>query len=548
MPQPWNADDRRRFWRDVRRARELTASDGPIEAYIRQRGLRILVQTSEPMNNEQVQALVYEAIGDSEVNRNVLQVARLFDGDVPEDLRLFFEVVIQDVNPEDLEESPYDACYAILSLAAFQSAEPDIAYQEFLGLTSLSAGAPSTPRLTDKAWALRKMKVDAAWQLPPPAGGKQNGQGAIIAHLDSGYVVHDDLDQVNFVHALKRDFIDPAGNAEDPLKGVPLLASPGHGTRTGSVMMSQGGVAVSTLLPASVGTTGPGEITGVAREASYVPVRCIKSVIVVFAGDVARGVNHATAKGCHIVSMSLGGFGAKALRSAIAHAVNKNLVVVAAAGNYLPAVVYPARYPECIAMAASNDQNVPWTWSGCGRAVALTAPGEDVWAAEPTRAPHGTDTGTGTSYATAHMAGVAALWISFFGRQALIDLAALHGMTLQGLLREHATRTACRPPGWDQLNYGSGIVDVFRLLSTQPVPIHTTAVDSTQAAPLDLVDLKYVIYSIGASVDVFWHLSADDLAPFAHELSTLELKLKSARSRLSFPKISRALRAQLSRQ
>lgn len=57
MPQPWNADNRRRFWGDVRRGRELTASDDPIEAYIRQRGLRILLQTSESMSDEKVQAL-----------------------------------------------------------------------------------------------------------------------------------------------------------------------------------------------------------------------------------------------------------------------------------------------------------------------------------------------------------------------------------------------------------------------------------------------------------------------------------------------------------
>jgi len=187
--------------------------------------------------------------------------------------------------------------------------------------------------------------------------------------------------------------------------------------------------------------------------------------MVIFAGDIAKGVQHATAKGCHVVSMSLGGFGATALRKAIEVAVNNHLVVVAAAGNHCFAVVYPARYPECIAMAASNVHNVPWTGSASGKPVALTAPGEDVWTAEPTRAPSGTGTGSGTSYATAHMAGVAALWMSFFGRRFLVDLATHQGAILQELLREHAMATAYSPPGWDTKNYGSGIVDVYKLLS-----------------------------------------------------------------------------------
>jgi subtilisin family serine protease len=543
---PWNLDERRRFWEDISRAKMRPLSDYPIKAYLRERGLRILVQTRELRSESEVRQLVDEAIRHPNFNDIEVHVSRLFDEDVPEDLRLFFEVVIEGVDPEDLEESPYDACYSIRSLGPFVSAEPDIAYQDFLEPLSLTFGTPVNPvAATDKAWALRKMKADAAWHLTLPAGGKPNGQGSLIAHLDTGYVVHDDLDQGNFVHALKRDFITRGGNASDPLKGLPYLTNPGHGTKTGSVMMSKGGVAPAPFPSTSSGTTGPGEITGVAREASYVPIRCIKSVVVIFAGDVAKGVQHATTSGCHVVSMSLGGFGATALRKAIELAVSNHIIVVAAAGNIFPAVVYPARYPECIAMAASNVHNVPWTSSASGTAVALTAPGEDVWTAEPTRAPNGTGTGSGTSYATAHMAGVAALWMSFFGRRFLVDLATHQGVILQVLLREHARATAYSPPGWDTRNYGSGIVDVYKLLSNPPPGAAPLVAGSGTTPLLSLVDWPYVVAQIAGPEEVTWRLLAQDLGPYEHELSTLELRLKSVAPNKPPVKVSHALKALL---
>jgi len=106
MPIPWNGDERRRFWEDLSRAKMRPFADDPIKAYLRERGLRILVQTREPRSEEVVRHLVYEAIGHPDFKDIEIQVSRLFDGDVPEDLRLFFEVVIEGVDPEDLEESP----------------------------------------------------------------------------------------------------------------------------------------------------------------------------------------------------------------------------------------------------------------------------------------------------------------------------------------------------------------------------------------------------------------------------------------------------------
>lgn len=545
----WNSEERDRFWNDVLQAsRSIALDEGEVQKYIRERGLRILVETTRPMSSEDVRKLVSEALGRPEDYGIELLVEPLFeaDGETPPTLILFHAVIIPGVDPARLEESPYDACYAILEITYFQSAEPDIAFQRFLGASLVTTGAASAQTRTDKAWALRQMNVDRAWGLPPPPSGQSDGDGVAIAHLDSGYVVHDDLDQVNFDPKRKADFIRARDGAVDPMLGAPVW-SPGHGTRTGSVMMSRGGVDASPT-PASAGTTPPGDITGVARRVSYVPVRCIRSVVVIYAGDIARGVYYAKKEQCHVVSMSLGGFRSKGLHQAIKVAVKDDLLVIAAAGNHIGLVVYPARYPECIAMAASNVHEVPWSGSSRGIEVDLTAPGEDVWVAEPTRPTHGTATGSGTSYATAHMAGVAALWLAFYGRAALLTLAARNQITLQELFRQHVMQTARTPKsGWDKTRYGTGIVDAYKLLST-PFGFQFDSTSSPNAASttsLSHIDLPSVLNFIftnhGFPSRIAWR-QLEPLESFEHELSTLDMGIKTGNPR---PTVSRKLLARV---
>jgi hypothetical protein len=74
---------------------------------------------------------------------------------------------------------------------------------------------------------------------------------------------------------------------------------------------------------------------------------------------------------------------------------------------------------------------------------------------------------SGTSFACAGTAGVAALWISHHGRQTLVDKYGASGIpaVFKQLLQGHCTV----PDGWDTDNYGPGIVNAFDLL-TAPLP------------------------------------------------------------------------------
>jgi hypothetical protein len=113
----------------------------------------------------------------------------------------------------------------------------------------------------------------------------------LVAQPDTGVAarveLEDALDRSRWFDGLDRDR-DPT----DPLdKG--LLDNPGHGTATGSVVVSRG-----TVIAGAPGTGGPGRITGAAPKALLVPIRCILSVLRIRQSTVAEAVEHARRQGC----------------------------------------------------------------------------------------------------------------------------------------------------------------------------------------------------------------------------------------------------------
>jgi subtilisin family serine protease len=254
-----------------------------------------------------------------------------------------------------------------------------------------------------------------------------------------------------------RDLIDNDDNALDPL--IPPnqspwpVPSPGHGTATGSVIAGRGSEQVG--------------VVGVAPRATLVPIRAIESIVQLFDSDVARAVDHARQVNCHVVSMSLGGRGFFGLREAIQRAVDSGMIVMAAAGNVAPFVVAPASYDNCIAVAAVGVGDRRWPNSANGPTVDMSAPGWAVhvarfgWdSAPPTRL---VEPSSGTSFAVAHLAGVAALWLAFHGRDKIIDR---YGPSRVQAAFVYLLKTAGRrvPPDWPK-GWGAGLVDAEALLS-----------------------------------------------------------------------------------
>jgi hypothetical protein len=216
-----------------------------------------------------------------------------------------------------------------------------------------------------------------------------------------------------------------------------------------------------------------GSISGTAPAANLVPIRAIRSVVVVQDGDVAKAVNHARMSGCHVISMSLGGVGfSGALRAAIDAAIADGILVLAAAGNQVGFVVSPANYSEVVAVAATNIKDKPWDGSSHGSKVDVAAPGESVHCARAKKGPAGAEysvgRSSGTSFSVAQTAGVAALWLAHHGRAALV--AKYGKQNLQAVFAHLLRTTARKPSGWDT-DYGDGIVDAEALLKA-PLPVN----------------------------------------------------------------------------
>ena len=150
---------------------------------------------------------------------------------------------------------------------------------------------------------------------------------------------------------------------------------------------------------------------------------------------------------------------------AVQSAVDRGIIVVAAAGNVWPFVVYPAKFDQVIAVAASNCTRDVWNQSARGRSVDIAAPGESVWRAKSSKraaTAFSSARSNGTSYSTAIVAGACALWLAYHGRA---SLQAKYGKeNLSAAFRYVLRKTAARPGDWPTDRYGRGIIDVESLL------------------------------------------------------------------------------------
>jgi thermitase len=322
-----------------------------------------------------------------------------------------------------------------------------------------AAGGTSAhlPGSDDNDWALKLCHVFDAWNIPT-ANGPQ-GKGSIVAHPDTGYTRHPELIRSDILFAKGYDFVADTPDALDPLDPP----NAGHGTSTGSVILSD------------IGPAGAIHVTGVAPQASLIPLRVSSSVVHFSWTRLCAALYRAIDDDAHVVSMSLGGpWGGFALHDAVRDAVDAGLMLVAAAGNGWPFVVYPARYDEVIAVAACNVDKQRWAGSASGDAVDVTAPGESVWRARTkSDSTFDVDRSSGTSYAAAHVAGIGALWLAYHGRA---NLVMKYGSArIASVFKEMLTTAghAGTPLPWPTTALGAGIANAQSLLEAAlPATVH----------------------------------------------------------------------------
>jgi len=148
-------------------------------------------------------------------------------------------------------------------------------------------------------------------------------------------------------------------------------------------------------------------------------------------GSVLAGMNWAIANRCQVISMSLGApVPPQASYTAAGRAaLNNGLLIVAAAGNNASSTGAPANSPTIMAVAALDPNLSPSVFSSFGK-IEIAAPGRDVFSSVPRPTRYGTK--SGTSMATPHVAGCAALWAE--------SSATLRGQNLWNRLQATARR------------------------------------------------------------------------------------------------------------
>jgi thermitase len=119
----------------------------------------------------------------------------------------------------------------------------------------------------------------------------------------------------------------------------------------------------------------------IAPEGKVLPVKVFTDAGQGYLNDLIDGVNYAVAQGAHVINLSLGSANAMpSLQTALNNAWNAGVVIVAAAGNNNNTnPFYPAYYPVCIAVAASNLDDTKSSPSTHGSWVDVAAPSGDVY-------------------------------------------------------------------------------------------------------------------------------------------------------------------------
>jgi len=243
-------------------------------------------------------------------------------------------------------------------------------------------------------WHMRQVGLPAAWKLG-------QGRGAVVAVIDTGVTRVPDLQGTRFVPGF--NFVADNDKTDD---------DHGHGTHVA------GTIAQAT-------NNGRG-VSGVAFRAAIMPLKVLSSRGAGSMAAIAQAIRFAADHGANVINMSLGGpFPVMPVRRAIEYAHGKGVVVVAAAGNDGRGQVgYPARYPDVIAVAATQWDETTTFYSNWGKEIDIAAPGGNMRVdqngdgkpdgiLQNTIVPGGARNGylwfMGTSMAAPHVAGIAAL-------------------------------------------------------------------------------------------------------------------------------------------
>ncbi|MBN8924198.1 MAG: protease [Rhodanobacter sp. 68-29] len=405
-----------------------------------------------------------------------------------------------------------DPAVAHVEVDTMMQAVRDVQAPALLAPTQLLNGAPNDPYYASNQWhfnnAVGGADVEKAWKLA-------DGNGVVVAVLDTGITQHPDLD-LSLADAGYDFIVDAFVSGRDANGRVPGGWDTGNWTNS-EPWQSQctdashppttsnwHGTHVAGTI-AELTDNGQG-LAGIAHNAKVLPVRVlghcggynsdIADAIVWASGGHVDGVPD-NQNPAQVINMSLGGAGvcsaSDVTGKAIADAIGRGTTVVAAAGNSNAdaANFTPASCPGVITVGSNGITGKRAYYSNYGTTVTISAPGGGVYqnddpnsgqAANPqgfvwstindgTSVPGNAAYGgmAGTSQATPHVAGVVAMILSATKGASLATPTPAQIRTL-------LTTTARPFPVSIDKPIGVGIVDAWAAVNKSiggPAPVET---------------------------------------------------------------------------
>lgn len=311
---------------------------------------------------------------------------------------------------------------SIESLLAALSTDPDVELAQPNYDYSVSKGKTS-PK-TVPQYAGETIRLEEAHRLA-------RGNGVMIAVIDTA------------IEAAHPELVNTIAGIFDAVGDGPSPAEP-HGTQIAGILAAHS------------------ELKGVAPKAKLLSVRAFrggkKSPAQSTSFQLLKGIDWAFDAGAKVMNMSFTGPMDPLLERIIKAAAEKGVIFIAAAGNNGPkgAPVYPAAYPEVIAVTATDDKDKLYSKANRGDYISVAAPGVDIIAP----ALKGSyELSSGTSMAAAHVSGVVALLLERDGK---LDWSKA---------REILSATARKPSGSSGGKaFGAGILDAASALGESGAP------------------------------------------------------------------------------